>query len=108
MSRSTVVTGRNVSSRDALPAVAHMSWVNRPSGVLLATPMNQTAALRPRQPLARALLEPVVRPIDRLLARLPAPVEERIRQRLGLDLFIVVAVVVVFMRLFAVAPWTPS
>jgi hypothetical protein len=47
-------------------------------------------------------------PVDRLLARLPAPVEERIRQRLGLDLFIVVAAVAVFLRLFAVAPWTPS
>jgi hypothetical protein len=46
-------------------------------------------------------------PVDRLLARLPEPVEERIRQRLGLDLFIVVAVVAVFLRLFAVSPWTP-
>ncbi|HJP89226.1 MAG TPA: glycosyltransferase 87 family protein [Candidatus Limnocylindrales bacterium] len=76
--------------------------------------MNQTAALRPRQPLVRAVLAArgaavaVAGPIDRLLARLPAPVEERIRQRLGLDLFIVVAVVVVFMRLFAVSPWTPG
>jgi len=57
---------------------------------------------RPFRPL-RVLLDP----LDRLLARLPAPVEERIRQRLGLDLFIVVAVVVVFLRLFAVSPWTP-
>jgi hypothetical protein len=54
-------------------------------------------------PAARALL----RPIDRLLARLPEPVEARIRDRLGLDLFVVVAVVIVVLRLFAVAPWTP-
>jgi hypothetical protein len=52
---------------------------------------------------ARSLL----RPIDRLLVRLPEPVEARIRDRLGLDLFIVVAVVGVVLRLFAVAPWTP-
>jgi len=51
----------------------------------------------------RALL----RPIDNLLARLPEPVEARIRERLGLDLFIVVAAVVVFLRLFNVSPWTP-
>ena len=50
---------------------------------------------------------PLTRPMDRLLARLPAPVEERVRQRLGLDLFIVVAAVVVFLRLFNVFPWTP-
>ncbi len=48
-----------------------------------------------------------LRSIDRLLARLPAPVEARVRDRLGLDLFIVVAVVVVFLRLFHVEPWTP-
>lgn len=65
--------------------------------------MHQTAALRPRRPLARLLLDPV----DRVLARLPPPVEERIRQRLGLDLFIVVAVVLVVLRLFAASPWTP-
>ena len=66
--------------------------------------MIQTAANRPlRKPLRRVLLDPV----DALLARLPAPVEERIRQRLGLDLFIVVTAVVIFMRLFAVSPWTP-
>src|SRR4051794_17275230 len=65
--------------------------------------MDQTAAIRPHRSLGRLVLDPV----DRLLARLPAPVEERIRQRLGLDLFIVVAVVVVFLRLFAAAPWTP-
>ncbi len=52
---------------------------------------------------ARALL----RPIDSLLARLPAPVEARIRERLGLDLFLVVAAVVVVLRLFNVSPWTP-
>jgi Glycosyltransferase family 87 len=57
----------------------------------------------PSRPLGRVVLDPV----DALLARLPAPVEERIRQRLGLDLFIVVASVVVFLRLFAISPWTP-
>lgn len=46
-------------------------------------------------------------PIDRLLARLPEPVEARIRDRLGLDLFVVVAVVIVVLRLFDVSPWTP-
>lgn len=51
--------------------------------------------------------QPLTRPLDRVLARLPAPVEERVRQRLGLDLFIVVAAVVVFLRLFNVSPWTP-
>ncbi|MCI0347437.1 MAG: glycosyltransferase 87 family protein, partial [Chloroflexi bacterium] len=45
--------------------------------------------------------------IDRLLARLPDPVEARIRDRLGLDLFVLVAAVVVVLRLFDVAPWTP-
>ena len=74
--------------------------------------MDQTAALRPSpasSPVARLARvgRSLAGPIDRLLARLPAPVEDRIRQRLGLDLFIVVAVVVVFMRLFAIAPWTP-
>ena len=44
--------------------------------------------------------------IDRLLARLPEPVEWRIRDRLGLDLFVVVAAVLVVLRLFGVAPWT--
>jgi hypothetical protein len=56
---------------------------------------------------AVARLQPLARPLDRLLARLPAAVEERVRQRLGLDLFIVVAAVVVFLRLFNVSPWTP-
>ena len=42
-----------------------------------------------------------------MLARLPAPVEARVRDRLGLDLFIVVAVVVIALRLFNVGPWTP-
>jgi len=62
--------------------------------------MTQSALLRPQRRL--------INPLTRLLARLPAPVEERIRQRLGLDLFIVVAVVAVFLRLFAVSPWTPG
>ena len=48
-----------------------------------------------------------LRTIDRVLAQLPAPVEARVRDRLGLDLFIVVAVVVVALRLFNVGPWTP-
>jgi hypothetical protein len=51
--------------------------------------------------------QPITRPLDRLLARLPPPVEERVRDRLGLDLFVVVAVVAVFLRLFNVFPWTP-
>jgi hypothetical protein len=46
--------------------------------------------------------------IDRLLARLPEPVEARIRDRLGLDLFIVVATVVVVLRLLDRSPWTPT
>ena len=46
--------------------------------------------------------------IDRLLARLPEPVEARIRDRLGLDLFVVVAAVLVVLRLFDVFPWTPG
>jgi hypothetical protein len=49
----------------------------------------------------------VGRPLDRLLARLPAPVEARVRDRLGLDLFVVVAAVLVALRLFNVFPWTP-
>ena len=48
-----------------------------------------------------------LRTIDRVLAQLPAPVEARVRDRLRLDLFIVVAVVIVALRLFNVAPWTP-
>jgi hypothetical protein len=47
------------------------------------------------------------RPIDRLLARLPEAVEARVRDRLGLDLFVVVAVVLVALRLFGRDPWTP-
>ncbi len=47
------------------------------------------------------------RPLNRLLARLPAPVEARVRDRLGLDLFVVCAAVLVAMRLFNVYPWTP-
>jgi hypothetical protein len=46
--------------------------------------------------------------IDRLLARLPEPVEARIRDRLGLDLFVVVAVVLVTLRLLDEYPWTSS
>jgi len=46
--------------------------------------------------------------IDRLLARLPDRVEARIRDRLGLDLFIVVAVVLITLRLFDTYPWTAS
>ena len=46
--------------------------------------------------------------IDRMLGRLPEPVEARIRDRLGLDLFVVVASVLVVLRLFDESPWTPS
>ena len=49
----------------------------------------------------------LARPIDRLLARLPEAVEARVRDRLGLDLFVVVAVVLVALRLFGRDPWTP-
>jgi len=52
-------------------------------------------------------VRPFVAPIDRLLARLPEPVEARIRDRLGLDLFVVVAAVVVVLRLLDQSPWTP-
>jgi len=44
--------------------------------------------------------------IDRLLARLPEAVELRIRDRLGLDLFVVVAAVLITLRLFGESPWT--
>ena len=44
--------------------------------------------------------------VDRLLARLPEPVEARIRDRLGLDLFVVVAVVLIALRLLDEYPWT--
>jgi hypothetical protein len=69
--------------------------------------MTQTAADRPLSPARRPLRRVVLDPLDALLARLPAPVEERIRQRLGLDLFLVVAAVAVFLRLFGISPWTP-
>src|SRR5215210_7544837 len=46
------------------------------------------------------------RPLNRLLARLPAPVEARVRDRLGLDLFVVCAAVLVALRLSNVFPWT--
>src|SRR5438105_12333886 len=46
--------------------------------------------------------------IDRLLSRLPGPVELRIRDRLGLDLFVVVAAVLITLRLFGEYPWTSS
>jgi hypothetical protein len=45
--------------------------------------------------------------IDGLLARLPPAVEARVRDRLGLDLFVVCAVVLVALRLFDAHPWTP-
>ena len=45
---------------------------------------------------------------DRLLARLPEPVEARVRDRLGLDLFVVVAVVLIALRLLDGYPWTSS
>jgi len=60
------------------------------------------------QPHRRHPLQPLASRIDRVLARLPEPVEARIRDRLGLDLFIVVAVVLVTLRLFDKYPWTSS
>lgn len=63
------------------------------------------ALARPLDALARPL-DALARPLDRALARLPAPVEARIRERLGLDLFLVAAAVLVVLRLFDVAPWT--
>jgi hypothetical protein len=51
-------------------------------------------------------IQPAATRVDRLLARLPEPVEARIRDRLGLDLFIVVAAVLVTLRLFDKFPWT--
>ena len=53
-----------------------------------------------------APIQAVATRIDRLLSRLPEPVEARIRDRLGLDLFVVVAVVLVTLRLFDEYPWT--
>ena len=45
--------------------------------------------------------------IDNLLARLPAPVEARVRDRLGLDLFVVVVAVLVVLRLAGSPVWAP-
>jgi hypothetical protein len=62
------------------------------------------------QRLARAMERAARRaaaPVDRLLERLPEAVEWRIRDRLGLDLFVVVAVVLIALRLVGTAPWTP-
>ena len=63
------------------------------------------------QPLALPVITRPVRAvadrIDWLLARLPEPVETRIRDRLGLDLFIVVAAVLVVLRAFDAFPWAP-
>ena len=56
--------------------------------------------------MAPTWIQPVTNRIDRLLARLPEPVEARIRDRLGLDLFLVVAAVLVTLRLFDEFPWT--
>jgi hypothetical protein len=49
----------------------------------------------------------VARPLDTLLGRLPPAVETRVRDRLGLDLFVVCAAVLVALRLFNSWPWTP-
>lgn len=54
----------------------------------------------------RSLGRAVGRVADPVLARLPAPVEARIRDRLGPDLFVVTAAVLVFLRLANVQPWT--
>ena len=55
----------------------------------------------------RAATGAFVSRVDRLVAHLPDAVEERVRDRLGLDLFVVVASVLVVLRLFDVFPWTP-
>ena len=68
------------------------------------------AATTPTFPTSRRRLRlpgVVGRPLNSLLGRLPAPVEARVRDRLGLDLFVVCAVVLVALRLFNVYPWTP-
>lgn len=54
----------------------------------------------------RLIAEPTF--IDRLLARLPRAVETRVRERLGLDLFVVLLAVAVVLRLLAIDPWTIS
>src|SRR5262245_11967306 len=48
----------------------------------------------------------VGRPLDGLLARLPAAVEARVRERLGLDLYLVCAGLLGVLRLMHVSPWT--
>jgi hypothetical protein len=58
------------------------------------------------RPLRTSLLSPLTSRIDRLLARFPEPVEARMRDRLGLDLFVVVAAVLVVLRLLDEYPWT--
>jgi glycosyl transferase family 87 len=58
--------------------------------------------------LRTRLLSPLTTRIDRLLARLPEPVEARMRDRLGLDLFVVVAAVLVVLRLLDEYPWTST
>jgi Glycosyltransferase family 87 len=72
-------------------------------------PVSRIARLVPAEltiPVPR-FIRSIADRIDRVLARLPEPVEARVRDRLGLDLFVVVAAVVVVLRLFAVFPWTP-
>ena len=54
------------------------------------------------------LIQAIATRVDGLLARLPEPVEARIRDRLGLDLFIVVAAVLITLRLFDKYPWTSA
>src|SRR5882672_2195367 len=54
------------------------------------------------------VIRPIVERLDRLVARLPDAVEMRVRYRLGLDLFVVVAAVVIFLRLFDLNPWSPA
>jgi hypothetical protein len=60
------------------------------------------------RPLRTRLTSPLTTRIDRLLARFPEPVEARMRDRLGLDLFVVVAVVLVTLRLLGEYPWTST
>ena len=72
----------------------------------ISGPMAAPPSTLPRPRRRLRLPAAVGRPLDRLLARLPAAVEARIRERFGLDLFIVSASVLVVLRLFDVAPWT--
>lgn len=64
------------------------------------TPTSNDSRLRPGP------IRAVADRLDRLVSRLPDPVEQRVRDRLGLDLFLVVAAVLITLRLFDKFPWT--